>query len=109
MLPSCQIRTTNFCIHVEDGTTQAELMEVLSSYFPDCSVAVVPDTTVASVTEEDVLDRIGSGLLRTMTLDQKARAIEIVRRKLPIHDDTQDSIDTIIMNYWTDIVFGMEE
>jgi hypothetical protein len=109
MIPSSRISTNNFRISVEDGTTQAELMDMLASNFPGSPIAVVPDTTVADVTEDEVISSISGNLLSAMTLEQRARAIEAVKREFVMPDVVYGIINDIISDNWTDIVFGLED
>ena len=106
MTPSCQVRTANFRISIEDGTTQAELLEVLSKHFPNSGIAVVPDTTIAELTEEDVLQ---VPITRSFHLEQRARAIQMVKDKFIMPHVAHARISSIINDNLTDIVFGPEE
>lgn len=100
------VRANNFRIHVEDGTTQAELLEVLTKHFPNSGVAVIPDTTIAEITEDDILQ---VPITRSFHLEQRARAIQVVRDKYTMPHVAYEKISSIINDNFTDIVFGPEE
>ena len=104
--PTPLVVTNNFRIHVEDGTTQAELLEVLTKHFPNSGIAVIPDTSVAEITEEDVLK---VPIVASFHLEQRARAIQLVKQKFVMPSVAYARVSNIITDNLTDIVFGPED
>jgi len=73
-------------------------------------------TTIRNRSEDDlgkhILNCIEPAILNQMTLDQRARAIDIFKREsivLPEDLPSREYVQEVLADNWTEIVFGVEE
>lgn len=108
---TCDVRTDNFRVSIQAGTTQRELFDIVQCAYENDAhhgIAVVPDIAIMEITEEDILRTLGGSILNTMTLEQRARAIDVVRSKFVMPQEVYIQITNLLKDNFTHIVFGDE-